>query len=247
MTGLGEIVAAKVEPRRRFTRSTYLMARCTGGCEIWLHPKAVRNHLDLGRCRGRPWVDEIPAAALVQNDVAELFAEELPARYLTLRPYTSVATERAHKHLPDLLVSSPIEGVAARRWTLIAAAAVRRDGAEALRVAMTAEGFEQLAVGLAIDEWLTDCPDCGETVTRSHLEYHRSRSTRCRWTRAAVEVRRLFAEGWRDPVSVTGAPADWTGLQARVAWRRRTLTVDFPRWVAVLLAPDAPVDRRSTQ
>jgi len=56
--------------------------------------------------------------------------------------------------------------------------------------------------------------------------------------RAAAEVRAAWAAGWRDPYSVQGAPLTWGELTGKVCWQRRLVTVDFPRWTAVLLKPD---------
>ena len=37
------------------SRCEYLTARCTYGCEVWLHPRAVAPHRD--RCAGHRWTD----------------------------------------------------------------------------------------------------------------------------------------------------------------------------------------------
>jgi len=88
------------------------------------------------------------------------------------------------------------------------------------------------------DLTLVDCPDCGEPVARKCVGMHRAQSTFCRWSRARTEVATLWAAGWRDPFTVPDAPLTWTALHARVAWKRRVRTVEFPRWVAVLLSPE---------
>lgn len=82
-----------------------------------------------------------------------------------------------------------------------------------------------------------DCPDCGDTVRRAGIGLHRAKSTLCRWKRARTEVQALWDRGWRDPITVPGAPLKWELLQAKAVWRRRVRTVEFPRWVAVLLSP----------
>ncbi len=102
---------------------------------------------------------------------------------------------------------------------------------------MTADGYDELERELGVDDWLVDCPDCGDTVTRSKINLHRARNTLCRWKRAGAEVRALWDADWRDPFTVPGAPLNWEGLQAKIAWRRRTRTIEFPRWVSVLLSP----------
>jgi hypothetical protein len=36
---------------------------------------------------------------------------------------------------------------------------------------------------------------------------------------------------------VDGAPLTWRELVGKVRWQRRLVTIDFPRWTAVLLKP----------
>jgi hypothetical protein len=229
---------------RFLARCRYLTARCPTGCEVWLHPRAVEPHITLGRCPGRPWVDDVEDSALVPEPIADLLSDRLPGhllepvnvsrdRMLRLRSAEGVS----HDVLRGLLVHSPIEGVPARRWVYIVTAAVEHHGPAAIVTAMTSTGFNDLERELAMNDRLVDCPDCGQTVGRSRIDLHRARSTLCRWKRARDEVRALWEAGWRDPFTVPGAPLSWEGLQARVAWRRRIRTTEFPRWVAVLLSP----------
>jgi hypothetical protein len=229
---------------RFVARCRYLTARCPGGCESWLHPRAVAAHIELRRCRGKPWVDGVEDSALVPESAAELFSERLPAhligpvevsqdRVMSLRSSERVRNEVLY----GVVVRSPIEGVRARRWVYVVMAALERHGPQALEKAVTSAGFEEVERELDADDWLADCPDCGETVGRSHINLHRARSTLCRWRRARTEVRALWDEGWRDPFAVPDAPLSWQALQATAAWRRRVRTIEFPRWVAVLLSP----------
>jgi hypothetical protein len=139
--------------------------------------------------------------------------------------------------LQGIVVRSPIAGLRARRWVYVVMAAIERYGPQAIDMALTSAGYEALESVVNVNDRLVDCPDCGETVGRSRLNLHRARSTLCRWRRARVEVQSLWDEGWRDPVTVGGAPQSWGGLQGRAAWRRRIRTIEFPRWVAVLLSP----------
>jgi hypothetical protein len=224
------------------TRCRYLTARCPGGCESWLHPRAVGPHA--GRCRGKPWVDDVEDSALVPQPVADLFCERLPARLIGPVEVSQDRALRLRSHegvrndvLQGVVVRSPIEGVRARRWVYIVRAAVEGQGPDAIGRALTSAGFDELERELDVDDQFVDCPDCGETVRRSRVNLHRTKSTLCRWRRARGEVRALWAAGWRDPFTVPGAPLSWGGLQAGVAWRRRTRTIEFPLWVAVLLSP----------
>ncbi|HEX5266059.1 MAG TPA: hypothetical protein VFW24_04750, partial [Acidimicrobiales bacterium] len=62
--------------------------------------------------------------------------------------------------------------------------------------------------------------------------------TRCRWIRAAAQVRLAWDQGWRDPFSLgRGTPLTWAELQRTVRWRNRIRVVRFPLWTAVLLSP----------
>lgn len=230
---------------RLVAKCRYLTARCPGGCEVWLHPRAVEPHVEFGRCRGKPWVDEVEDSALVPKPAAALFIERLPS---SLIGPVNVSQDRVLRHrstqgvrdevLQGILVRSPVDGVRARRWVCVVMSAVERHGSEAIERAVTSAGFEEIERKLG-EDWLVDCPDCGDTVGASSINLHRATSTLCRWKRAAAEVRELWDAGWRDPFTVPGAPLGWEGLQARVAWRRRTRTIEFPRWVAVLISPAA--------
>ncbi len=42
------------------TESHFLTARCIDGCMTWLDPATVEPQIQLSRCRGQPWLDEIP-------------------------------------------------------------------------------------------------------------------------------------------------------------------------------------------
>ncbi len=135
-------------------------------------------------------------------------------------------------------VRSPVEGVRARRWVRVATAALDSKGLSSVRQAVSPDGFyalEREVVPLGSE---VTCPDCGECVSARGLPTHRATNAACRWRRAAVEVRRAWATGWRDPYSVEGAPLAWAELVRKVRWQRRLVTVDFPRWTAVLLKPE---------
>ena len=225
------------------TKSHYLTARCPQGCETWLHPRAVWPHTnDPDQCRQHPWVDDIADTALIAAPLAQAVALVLP-RHLVGSPRFS-DDRLLHPHPDDYLrvdlcqgvvIQSPVEGVTAQRWAIVVAAAERDKGPSAISRALTADGFRELAQQLTEEERLTRCPDCGNTTTTKGLAGHRARNTPCRWRRAAAEVSRLWADGWRDPFSVPGAPLKLAELNATVAWRRRVHLVPFPAWTAVLL------------
>lgn len=233
-----------------FSRCRYLTARCPSGCECWLHPRAVAAHLQPGRCQGRPWVAAVPDETLVPAPVADALRNVLDPRLvrpvkvsqdriLRLRSSEGVRDEV----LQGIVVRSPLEGVKARRWAAIAAAALERYGPVAVELACTPAGFIELETTLDIDRArpVGDCSHCGETIPLRQMKLHQARSTLCRWRRAAQAVRAFWGDGWRDPFVVPGAPLRWDEFQ-RGFWRRRTRTVEFPRWVAVLILPpdDAP-------
>jgi len=111
-----------------------------------------------------------------------------------------------------LAVTSPVAGVGSRRWTLVADAAWRSGGKAELRRALSAEGFAELEAELALD--LVACAHCAAVVKARGLGTHQASNAACRWRRAMVEVRRLWAKGSRDPWSVAGAPLEWGALKA---------------------------------
>lgn len=227
----------------RFTRCRYLMARCPTGCESWLHPRAVEGHLQPGRCSGRAWVDTVEDSALVPQPDASLLVERVPPELVGPlevsedRMRFSSTPRLCADVVQGIVIRSPIQGVSARRWLYIVRAATDRQGPDAIERAITPGGFAEFERELNADDWLVDCPDCGETVKRSRINLHRAGSTRCRWERARTEVRALWEIGYRDPFSVPTAPLDWEALRRTATWRRRVRTIEFPRWVAVMVSP----------
>ena len=202
-----------------------------------------------GALQGRPWIDAVPDEILIAAPAADLFRGILDPclvrpvmvsqdRILGLRSSEGDRDEV----LQGIVVRSPLAGIKARRWASIVLTALARYGPRAIELACTPVGFGELETTFDRPDSKADCPHCGETFQLRHMKQHQARNTLCRWQRAAHAVRALWADGWRDPFSVTGAPVRWDDLQRRAHWRRRTETVVFPRWVAVLiLAPgDAP-------
>jgi hypothetical protein len=226
-------------------RFTYLTARCPQGCECWLHPGAVDAHVEFGRCRGRPWVDDADETVIVTGDIVYLLVAALPADVFVYPGADDVPIYNLLGE-PAVRLASPLHGVAPRPWLHTALAAVDRDGRGALDDAMDSVRFAHLEAQFGDRGRFVLCPHCGQTLERRGLAGHQGSSSRCRWIRAAREVRLAWQEGWRDPYSMGGGtPVTWGDLQ-RAAWRDRIWTVRFPRWTAVLLSPYPGVGQRST-
>lgn len=220
-------------------RVHYLTIRCPKGCEAWVAPPWLDGHL--ARCTGRPWVDDLPDRAVIPAPLVGALLSVLPRAIVEEAARPRVDRARRDRVALDfregVTVRSPVEGVRARRWLRVAVAALESKGLTSVRQALSADGFSALEQALVPPGSEVVCPDCGEHVTARGLGTHRATSGACRWRRAAAEVREAWARGWRDPYSVEGAPLTWGELTGRVCWQRRLVTVDFPRWTAVLLKP----------
>ena len=228
------------------TRTKYLTARCPTGCEAWLHPQALAGHLRPGRCRGHAWVEDLDDAVLVAAPVAATLTRVLPAEYVDRPTFSEDRILRRGPMPGDYLrdevyqgiaVRSPVDGVRASRWLLVATAAARASGDDGVREALDGDGFADLERDLVDPADVVECPTCHDVVRRRGLGSHLAKNTACRWRRAAAEVRERWEQGARDPWSVPGAPLKWSDLQARREWRRRLSPVRFPAWVAVLVEP----------
>jgi hypothetical protein len=220
----------------------YLTIRCPLGCEAWLQPTTIERHQ--GRCRRRQWVDELPDRAVIPAGFVPILASVLPPGVVEDRN-PEVRRSRRHEVALDFCLGrqmhSPIEGVRARRWLHVATRAIEARGVQAVRQALTLDGFLDLEADLVPAGDATECPHCGEFVTRRGMGSHQATSVVCRWRRAVAEVDQAWESGWRDPFNVEGAPLTWAALSSRVRWRSRMLTVPYPRWTAVLLKADSPV------
>lgn len=229
-------------------RATYLTARCPTGCEAWLHPKALPLHAEV-RCRGHPWVDDLSDTAVVPDAYTELLlglGDDVavgvvdPGHLSRIDPGDGRCRHRPPTPSGVLRVHSPVPGVSARRWLVVALAAADRWGADGVRRAVRADGFYTLETELVLPGTYTECPVCGAFVAARVLGQHQRMSATCWWQRAAAEVRAAWRDGWRDPYTVPGAPTTWTDLSRSAGWRRRLRTVPFPRWIAVLVSPATP-------
>lgn len=220
-------------------RLHYLTIRCPTGCESWLAPPWLQGHLV--RCVGHPWVDDLPDRAVVPAPIAGALLSVLPRALVQEAERPKVTRSRQDTVALDfrhgVTIESPLAGVPARKWLRVAMAALECRGLSSVRAALSPDGFQVLQRELVPPGTEAVCSDCGQEVTARGLATHRATSGACRWRRAAAEVREAWAAGWRDPYSVDGAPLTWAELVGKVCWQRRLVTIDFPRWTAVLLKP----------
>lgn len=222
-------------------RAHYLTIRCPLGCEAWLQPSALDRHLRPGWCRQHPWVEDLVDSVVVPAPLAGLLLSVLPDALVEESQHPEVGRSRRNEVGFDFRygrrIRSPLNGVRARRWLLVATAVLEQSGLRAVERCLTLEGFLELEEAVTSPGEHAECPDCGEFVTQRGLGNHRATNSACRWRRAAAEVRQYWAAGWRDPFSIDDAPLTWAELTSRVRWRNCLLTVGFPRWTAVLLKP----------
>lgn len=187
-------------------------------------------------------MDDLPDRAVIPAPLAGALLSVLPRALVEQAERPKVDRARRERVALDfregVTVRSPVEGVRARRWLRVATAALESKGLSSVREAVFPDGFYALERELVPLESEVRCPDCDEGISARGLPTHRATNAACRWRRAAAEVRRAWAAGWRDPYSVEGAPLTWGELVRKVRWQRRLVTVDFPRWTAVLLKPE---------
>lgn len=231
-------------------RAAYLTARCPTGCEAWLHPHALDRHVQ-GRCRGHPWINDLPDTAVVPNSSSSVILGALDGTLVSPVPLERASRvdgrdgrlrNPAPEHGGMFRIHSPLPGVKARRWLVVAIAAADRWGSDGVRQALDRQCFHDLEGELLVPGSYVDCPICGAFVSAHSLHAHQTTSANCAWRRAALEVRCAWRDGWRDPCSIPEAPETWSELSASTRWKRQVRTVVFPRWIAVLLPGDG--DRR---
>lgn len=236
-------------------RAAYLTARCTTGCEAWLHPYALDQHVE-GRCRGHPWVDDLADTAVVPNSssgvILGVLEESLVSPVPLERSSRVVGRDGrlrnpAPEHGGMFRIRSPLDGVKSRRWLVVAIAAADRWGTDGVRQALDAHRFHELEDELLVPGSYVDCPICGAFVSALALHPHQTTSANCAWRRAALEVRCAWRDGWRDPCSIPETPKTWSELSGSTRWKRQVRTVAFPRWIAVLLSGDGGRRRHSSE
>jgi hypothetical protein len=236
-------------------RSAYLTARCPTGCEAWLHPYALDQHVD-GRCRGHPWVDDLPDTAVIPASSTDMILGTLDEALISTVGLEGSSRVDARDgrlrnpaplHAGSFRLHSPLDGIRARRWLVVALAAADRWGSDGVGQALEPERFRELENELLAPGSYLDCPVCGAFVSSRALRNHQTTSASCGWRRAAFEVRCAWRHGWRDPCSVPQAPKTWGELSRSSRWKRQLRTTVFPRWIAVLLPPKSGAVPHSTQ
>lgn len=154
-------------------RAHYLTIRCPLGCEAWLQPSALEGHLYPGRCRQHPWVEDLVDSAVVPAPLAGLVLSVLPAALVEDAEHPDVGRSRRNDVGFDFRfgrrIRSPLEGVRAKRWLLVATAVLEQHGLRAVQRTLTLDGFLELEQAVLTPGEQSECPDCGEFVRRRGL------------------------------------------------------------------------------
>lgn len=225
------------------TKCEYLTARCTTGCEVWLHPKAVGPHAP--RCPGRPWTDKRRPATefLLADDAAEQARQLCPPECLRAPEFSSdrLLYPRPGMYLcvgvtAGVVVRSPLDMVTGRRWW-----AVLRTAAEQgtpLDPGVGLDDFLCIEQRLGLADHFVRCEVCGDDLSRHGLKGHQRSNSVCRFLADVAEVHKFWDQGYRDPYQLQGegVPITWTELNQRARWRNRLHIVRFRLWTAVLIA-----------
>lgn len=186
---------------------------------------------------------DLPDSVVVPAPLSGLLLSVLPPAIVDGAEHPNVSAARRRRvdisFREGVRIRSPLDGIRAKRWLIVARAALKHEGLDAVRRTLTTDAFLALEAALVPAGKYLACPDCSEIVTSGRLAYHQATNSACRWRRAVREVRRAWTAGWRDPFSIDGAPLTWSELTGRVVWRSRLRTIPFPRWTAVLLATDS--------
>lgn len=129
-------------------RAHYLTIRCPLGCEAWLQPSALEGHLYPGRCRRHPWVEDLVDSAVVPAPLAGLVLSVLPTALVEDAEHPDVGRSCRNDVGFDFRFGrrtrSPLEGVRARRWLLVATALLEQHGLRAVQRTLTLDGFLEL-------------------------------------------------------------------------------------------------------
>jgi hypothetical protein len=226
------------------TRCEYLTARCTRGCEVWLHPKAVEPHA--GRCKGLPWTDRRRPVTQVFLDNEEAH-EALQICPPELLDHPNFSEDRILKPRPGmyvhdhmnrgLVLRAPLPHVSGRRWWTVVRAAAHEG--RAIDSGFAPDTFGRLEEELGLVDYLVGCATCGDDVKPRGLKAHRRSNSVCRFLADTAEVRTFWSLGYRDPyvLQADAVPTAWTELNSRVQWRNRLHIVRFRLWTAVLFRP----------
>ncbi|GAC1373508.1 MAG: hypothetical protein NVS1B12_17160 [Acidimicrobiales bacterium] len=199
-----------------------------------MHPQAVAAHA-LERCARLPWVDDgIGDQVFASGEEMSAVRALLPDHLVDVPDHGGAVRRWLHES-EVVSFRSPFPGVAPRRWSQVAAAALTLGVSGG--ALLDCEQFRAIEADLLLTGRLRVCDRCAATVQLNGLAVHKATNARCRWIVAAERVNGLWDDGWRDPFSLPGVPLAWSELQARASWRRRVATVRFPRWIAVLVNP----------
>lgn len=222
------------------TKSTYLTARCTRGCERWGTPEVMERHVRERRCGGVAWFRRPVETTLIEPKYVKMLMGTKAEDLLVLPPPEDSGRSDGHRSYQPYAVysggrlRSPLDGVPPRVWWLV----VKRHldagaGVESVFDAAVDEDSYPSVVPDGFLEQFVDCPMCGEVVV--HLAAHQRSNTRCRTAAAANRIVDLWTLGYRDPwTAIDHPPLTWAELQV-ARWKRRLIVVEFPQQVAVLI------------
>lgn len=239
------VLAEWLEGSAVMTRCEYLTARCTHGCEVWLHPKAVAPHA--GRCTGERWTDRRRPVTQVflNNEEAHEAIQICPPELLDHPKFSEdrILKPRPGMYVHDhmnrgLVLRSPLPNVTGRRWRTVVHGATQ--AGRPIDAAFEPDTFHRLEEELDLVDYLVGCDVCGDDVKPRGLKTHRRSNSVCRFLADTAEVRTFWGLGYRDPyiLQADGVPTTWTELNSRVRWRNCLHIVRFRLWTAVLVRPE---------
>ena len=225
------------------TRSLYLTARCTRGCEQLEHPRPSSGMFASDGVEAWPGFDDRSTRRSSSPSTCASLSERMP---LT----SSLCISPLRARIPKSARISPSTSGRADNCAARSPAYRRGCGGSPSGLNLDAGLPADEVIDLALEEasfrylmpeghreQFTSCPACGGTVMK--LAMHQRTSTRCRTAAAANQVRDLWGLGHRDPwTAADRAPLTWVDLQL-VRWRRRVILVEYPKYNAVLMAPAA--------
>jgi len=222
-------------------RPVYLTARCTRGCELWGTSEVIARHVRERRCRGVAWFRRPLDTVLIQAKYVKLLEHSVAAHLVATNSLARGETSAPSPYRPyevhaGAALRSPIDGVPPRVWWLVVKPYLDADVPpnDVLELALDNDSFHNLMPQEHLDQF-TRCPECDEIVI--DVCKHQRMSNRCRTVTAANAVRRLWADGYRDPwTAVDKPPLAWGELQI-ARWKHRLAVVEFPNHNTVLISP----------